>query len=131
MNTQRKIIESNGFKYGRMPSGKLYSFYDAIHGADLAESAFARAISRAFDLLPDWPDEPNRVAYRDDDYERIEWALESMEAYVAAAREHLDKQRGIKSREERIVKLRATAGRTPEEAAAFRKKADELEARAK
>lgn len=123
-----KVIESDGgFKYLRMPSGKLYSFEEAIHQADLAETAFARAISRAFRLRPDWPGEPDRAAYREDDFERIEWALESMEAYLTSAREYLDEQRGVKTQEERIALLRNTSGRTPEEAEAFRKKADELE----
>jgi hypothetical protein len=106
MRDSDKIIESasgSGFKYIQMPSGKLYSFNDAIHAADVAQTAFARAISRAFDLLPDWPDEPDRASYRDMDYEQIEWALESMESYLAAAREHLVKQRGVKSREDRIA----------------------------
>jgi hypothetical protein len=126
------IFESDGgLKYIRMPSGKLYSFGDAIRGADVAETAFARAISRAFKLLSDWPDEPERAAYRDMDYEEIEWALESMESYIAAAREHLDEQRGVKSQEDRIALLRNTTGRTPEEAETYRKKADELERKIK
>jgi hypothetical protein len=123
------IEERNGFKYLRTPSGKLYTFNDMIHKADLAEHAFARAIARAFKLRPDWPGEPERATYRAMDLEQIEWALESMEAYIAAAREHLEKERGIKSREERIALLRNVSGRTPEEAEAFLKKADELERR--
>lgn len=125
-----RIIEgSSGFKYIRMPSGKLYSFTEAIHQAGVAETAFARAIHRAFELLPGWPDEPEREAYRDMDYESIESALESMESYIAAARERLDKERGVKSQEDRIAKLRQVTGRTPEETEAFQKKADELQAR--
>lgn len=123
-----KVEESeHGFKYLRMPSGKLYSFQDAIHSADLAESAFARAISRAFKLRPDWTGESDRAAYREMDFERIEWALDGMAAYLASAREYLDQQRGVKSQEDRIALLRNTQGRTPEEAAAFHQKADELE----
>lgn len=120
-----------GFKYIRFPSGKLYSFYDAVHGADVAETAFARAISRAFKLIPDWTGEQDRASYREMDYERIEWALDSMEACLRAVREYLDKQRGIKKVEERIALMRNTAGRTPEEAAEFRRKADQLESKLK
>lgn len=126
---EEKIEESNGFKYIRMPSGKMYSFAHVIHQAGLAEHAFARAISRAFKLRPDWPGEPDRAAYLEMDLERIEWALDRMDAYLHAAREHLDKVRGVKSQEERIALLRNTTGRTPEEAEAFLKKADELEQR--
>jgi hypothetical protein len=63
------------------------------------------------------------------DLEQIEWALDSMDAYLHAVREHLEKERGVKSREERIALLRNVSGRTPEEAEAFLKKADELERR--
>jgi hypothetical protein len=112
-----------------MPSGKMYSFAHVMHQADLAEHAFARAISRAFKLRPDWPGEPDRAAYREMDLEQIEWALDSMDAYLHAVREHLEKERGVKSREERIALLRNVSGRTPEEAEAFLKKADELERR--
>lgn len=128
MMKREKIVEgSGGFKYLHMPSGKVYSFQDAIHAADLAEGAFARAISRAFKLRPDWTGESDRAAYREDDLERIEWALEGMEAYLASVREYLDKQRGVKSKEDRIALLRNTTGRKPEEAKLFLKKADELE----
>lgn len=129
MNTDRIETNERGFKYLRMPSGKLVSFEGAIHAADLAESAFARAISRAFKLRPDWTGEPDRATYREMDFERIEWALEGMEAYISAVREFLNKERGVKSQEERIAALRNVEGRTPEEAAAFLRKADELERR--
>jgi hypothetical protein len=134
MPDRDKIIDSpsgGGFKYIQMPSGKLYSFGDAIHAADLAETAFARAIHRAFELRSDWPGQPERAAYIEMDYESIEWALDSMESYIVAARERLDKERGVKSQEERIALLRNTSGRTPEEAEAFQKKADELERKLK
>lgn len=114
-----------------MPSGKLYSFADAIHAADLAQGAFARAISRAFKLRPDWTGEADRAVYREMDFERIEWALEGMEAYIASARAFLAEQRDAKSQEDRIAALRNVAGRTPEEAAAFLRKADELERKLK
>lgn len=48
-------------------------------------------------------------------------------SYVGAVRTHLDELRGNVTKRERIALLRNTDGRTPEEAAAFRRKADELE----
>ncbi len=59
--------------------------------------------------------------------ERLRWLLDDMRDYVEVASRHLDELDGKDRREERIKALRRIAGRTPEEAAAYLAKADQLE----
>jgi hypothetical protein len=57
----------------------------------------------------------------------VERRVDDLEHYVAALRAHLGELHGKHSTRERIALLRDTSGRTPEEAEAFLRKADELE----
>lgn len=107
-----------GYKYIRLKSGRLLTFWDAIEAADRADTDLVRAVSRAL-----------KLATHDWDLERIEWFIDGLESWIGAVRGELEKRRGTKTQEERIALLRNTTGRTPEEAEAFRRKADELEAR--
>jgi hypothetical protein len=118
-----------GFKYIRLKSGRLLNFMQAYDLAETAHTDLARAVSRAFKLagneLPkgdDWDPE-------DYDLERLEWFLDGVQRWLDSVRETIEKRRGVKTKEERIALLRRVEGRTPEEAAAFLKKADELERR--
>jgi hypothetical protein len=113
-----RVEESRGFKFIRLKSGRLLSFWEAIRAAERANTSLARAVSRAFKLADD-----------DYDLERLRWLIENLEAYVGAIRKELDKRQGVKSQKERIALLRNTAGRSPKEARAFNSKADELERR--
>lgn len=113
-----RIIEMRGYKYIKLKSGRLITFWDSLQAAERAESDLVRSISRAFKLV-------------DDDYnlERLEWFVERLETYVHHLAKEIEKRRGIKTKEERIALLRNASGRTPEEADLYRRKADELEAR--
>ena len=64
---------------------------------------------------------------REYELELFEWELDNIETWLDAVREELEKQSGRLRVEERIALLRKTDGRTPEEAEAFRRKADQLE----
>lgn len=109
-------VEAHGFKYIRLKSGRMITFWDCIEAAESAHTDMVRAVSRAFKLARD-----------DDDLERIEWFIDHLEEYSTALRRHMIKQRGKLSKRDRIKRLRNTHGRTPEEAELFKRKADQLE----
>jgi hypothetical protein len=119
-STRHERVETSRFgpKFIRLKSGRLLSFWDAITAGESAQSALVRAFSRSFKLAAD-----------DWDLERIEYRIDGLELWIAAVRAELEKRRGVQSQKERIALLRNTTGRTPEEAEAFLRKADELEER--
>lgn len=113
-----RVVEMRGFKFIKLKSGRFITFWDALNQAKAADTDLSRAVSRAFKLADsDW------------DLERLEWLVWDPESYTSALRETIDKRVGVKTQEERIALLRNTTGRTPEEAAEFNRKADELEQR--
>jgi hypothetical protein len=63
------------------------------------------------------------------DWERIEQFIDEVEVFVETFRKEIKKHRVQRSKTEKIQALRNVQGRTPEEAAAFRAKADALEAK--
>ena len=112
-----RVTVTNGLKFLKLKSGRFVSFWNMLDAAESAHTDLARCLSRAFKLAGD-----------DYDLERLEWFVERLEGHTHALRHEIEKRRGIKTREERIALLRNTSGRTPEEAAAYRAKADALEA---
>lgn len=117
MGLYERVVEQRGFKYIKLKSGRLIGYWEARTLADAGYTDMSRSVSRALKLT-------------DDDYEleRLEWFIEDVQRYCRHVLEEIEKRRGIKTKEERIAKLRNTDGRTPAEAEAFRRKADELEA---
>lgn len=118
MREPDKIEESHGRKFIRLKTGNLLSFWDVMSQVEGAHTRLGRAFSRAFNLATD-----------EYDLERLEWRLEQLEDHLGALRKHLDEVRGVNSVRERIALLRNVDGRTPEEAEAFIRKANELERR--
>lgn len=114
-----RVEQRGGFKFIRLKSGRVLSFWNAMTEAERANTALHTAVSRAFKLA------------RGDDWEleHLESFIDNLEDYVRAIRTEIEKVRGIKTKQDRIALLRNTAGRTPEEAAEFNRKADELERR--
>lgn len=111
-----KVVKRGTHKYIEAKSGRLLSFFDIIRLADAAHSDFVRSISRAFKTLrEDW------------DLEAIERRLDQAEEYITSCRRVLEERRKLIRDREKVEALRNTTGRTAEEAAAFRRKADELE----
>lgn len=113
-----RVEEIRGHKYIRLKSDRLITFWDAHHQAESARTDLGRALSRCF-----------KLADGDYDLERIEWFVDDLDTYVRVLRAEVEKRRGVKTAEERIALLRNTTGRSPEEAEAFHRKADELERR--
>lgn len=116
-STLREKVETiRGHKYIRLKTGRLITFWDALGAAEGAHSDLGRALSRAFKLADgEW------------DLERIAVRLDELTEHINAMRKHLEEVRGVRTKRERIALLRNTTGRSPEEAAAYRRKADELE----
>ncbi len=117
MPRRDRIIEKGGYKYLELKSGRLVTFWDMHRAAESAHTELVRALSRAFKIVGD-----------DYDLERLEWFIESERDYLDHMRGEIDNRRGVKTRQERIALLRNVTGRTPAEAEAFRRKADQLEA---
>jgi hypothetical protein len=118
-----KIESRNGFKYIRLPSGRLLGWLDAMREAERARTALSTAVSRCFKLL----NEDREIA--EWDLERIEWFIDNLDSYTGAIRKEIERRRGTQKVEERIALLRNVDGRTPDEAEEFLRKADELERR--
>lgn len=114
-----RVEERNGYKFIRLKSGRIMSFWDAHTDAERARTDLGRAVSRMFKLAPD----------EEFDVERLDWFIENLEDYARHLRAEMDKTHGARSAKERIALLRNVEGRTPDEAEAFRRKADELEQR--
>jgi hypothetical protein len=118
MSIYERAETIRGVKVIRLKSGRLLTAWDAMRAAESARATFALAMSRAFKLAEE---------KYDPGLERLELLIEGAEDYLRHMRGELDKRRGTLSKQERIALLRHTTGRTPEEAAAFHAKADELE----
>lgn len=116
-----RAVQLRGHWYIHIKGGRLIGFWDAMREAERGETTVHRGVSRAFKL----------AKAKGDDYEleRLEWFIEKVEDYVRSVKGAIAEQRSYRTEEERIAALRNTAGRTPEEAAAFTAKADELEQR--
>lgn len=124
-STYDRVVEREGHKFIRLDSGRLLTFWDAMTQVERAHTALGTAISRCFKLLSSDRD------VGDYDLERLEWKIDLLDSHIGAIRAEIAKRRSVQSKEERIALLRNTEGRTPEEAAEFNKKADELERRLK
>lgn len=121
---EERVESIGGHKFITLQSGRRITFLDAQSMAKAARSALSTAASRMFKLA--------RHQDRDIDewnLELIDSFVEDLEDYVRILREEIDKLLGVRSQEERIALLRNVSGRSPEEAAAFLDKADELERR--
>jgi hypothetical protein len=123
MRGSERVEELRGHKYIKLKSGRKLTFWDALEAVHVSHTDQVRALSRAFKLAGTNRD-PDLAAY---ELERLEWAIGELESYLAAVRKEIEKRLGVRSKQERIALLRNTTGRTPEEAAAFTRKADELE----
>lgn len=103
--------------------GQRYTHYDCERRAKAAVNAFERWFHRTVRTRTAWDDaEMNDSQMRD-----LRYLLKDVQGYVELASLELDRLEGVDRRAERIKALRAVAGRTPAEAAAYLAKADQLE----
>lgn len=103
--------------------GQTYSHDECERRLKSAVRGTSRWFGRALHTLTVWSDK------RMNDYEvqRLRRILDDMSMYVEAVQVELDRIEGVNRQAERIAQLRNVAGRTPEEAAAFLAKAEQLE----
>lgn len=117
MSLNDEVVEKLGFKYIKLRTGRFLTYWDCLAQARSGRTALVTGVSRAF-----------KTAREDYDLMTLEWLLDEVDEYVAHVRSLIEERRGVQTKQERIALLRNTTGRTPEEAAAFHRKADQLEA---
>jgi hypothetical protein len=126
MNTdrieERRNKDGDVFKWLVTERGTRYSNLDCIQRTEAAIRGVSRWFARTVRTRTEWANRSWRV----DDLERIRWMLENMAAYIESASAELDRLQGVDRQAERIAALRNVSGRTPEEAALYLAKADEL-----
>jgi hypothetical protein len=118
--TDRVEQTKNGIKYIKAKAGRIIWFHNAHSDAERGETMMHTAVGRMFKTV-------QAGEYADLDLERIEWFLDRVERWLGAMRKELERRRGTVKVEDRIAMLRNTNGRSPEEAALYLKKAEELE----
>jgi hypothetical protein len=112
-----RVVEIRGFKYIRLASDRLVTAWEMHEAAKRAHSDLTRAVSRMLTL-----------ASSDYDLEQLDTLVKDWQSYLDHVLGEIEVRRGRRTQEERIARLRDTTGRTPAEAEAFRRKADQLEA---
>jgi len=120
------IIERTGdgytFRYYESKGGKRYSHFDCERRLEAATNAMQRWFSRAIRTRTTQGDaEQDRY-----ELERLRSAADELAEYAAIVQRELDRLEGVDRKAERVKALRMVEGRTPEEAAAFLAKADQL-----
>lgn len=116
VETVPDMLGGDPVRYIRLKSGRRLSFWEAVADAERAHTDLNRALARAF-----------RLARSDWEVERVEDRVARLEDYLAVLRAHLAKLAEERAQCEKIEALRNVEGRSPEEAAAYLAKADELE----
>jgi hypothetical protein len=115
-------VTDSGYRYVQLPSRTVF-MWDALDDAKKAMTPFRRHINRAFKLV-----HPTDMEMRTYDLERLDWFVDDIEEFARLLRADIDKLRGPDLNKRRRIELqRNNKGRTPEEAAAFAAKADQLE----
>ena len=103
-------------------SGKLYTHEECQRRLKAAVRGTQRWFSRTIRTLTVWND-PDMNEY---ERERLRWILDDMASYVEIVAGELDRLDGVDRKAARIAALRNVQGRTPEEAALFLAKAEQL-----
>lgn len=118
-----KVEETTGIFGGvrliTLKSGRKVSFWEAEREQQSSLSDLQRWMSRMGKLA-------EGEEFLEDALER---RVDEVEEWVKAWRRELEKRAERERTREKIAALRDTTGRTPEEAALYAKKADQLEAR--
>jgi hypothetical protein len=124
-NTQYERAETTatGHKFITLQSGRKVSFYDAENKCGKFLTDLTRWGKRLVQLAPDVTD-PDISEYYNDTILRH---IERTEALAEHWRALLEQRVGVATKRQRIAALRDVRGRTPEEAAVYLAKADQLE----
>jgi hypothetical protein len=123
---EKVFMTDSGFKYLNLKSGRRVMFFHATDEVKKCMTPLYRWTSRMFKLV-DSPDKD----IAESNWDTLDWRLFEIESWIKAVREHYEKEHGVvrkeRNKRDRILALREIAGRTPEEAAMFLAKADQLE----
>lgn len=123
MIEERTNDDGDVFRYLVLESGSRYSNLDCIQKTEQSLRGVQRWFHRSLETATIWSD----PSLAESDNDRLRWLLDDLEGYLHAARKALADREGRQRRAEKIRALRQIAGRTPDEAAAYLAKADELE----
>lgn len=115
--------EGHTFRYYQSESGKRYSHYDCERRLKSAQEVMYRWFSRVLKTRTT-ADDIDQSRY---EIMRMRWVAQEISQYAEVIQRELDRLEGVDRKAERIKALRSLEGRTPEEAAAFLAKADQLE----
>jgi hypothetical protein len=113
---ERVETDSLGHKYITLGTGRQVIFYDAEKKASKHLTDLARWVRRMGMLTEREYQETSLLA-----------TVERMEAMAQHWRREMERRQGVATKRQRIAALRDVRGRTPEEAAVYLAKADELE----
>jgi hypothetical protein len=122
---ETREIEHGTFKWLVTDRGR-YSHDECERRLRTAVRGMQRWFGRSFRTLTDWKDKD----MRDHEVQHLRNILDDMMTYAEVVQQELDRIEGVNRKSERIAALRNVAGRTPEEAEAFIRKAEELEGKA-
>jgi Lon protease-like protein len=121
---EERELEHGTVKYFVTDAGQKYTHYECERRLQAAIRATSRWFSRTIRTMTVWKDaDMNASEIRD-----LRWILGDMANYVEVVSRELDRIEGVNRSAERVAALRSIKGRTPEEAALFLAKADEIEA---
>jgi len=120
---EERRTEYGIFRTFTTDKGKWYSHNDCERELKAAVRKTQRWFSRSIRTLTVWNDKD----MRDMEIGDLRWVLEDITTYAEAVQQELDRIEGVDRKEERIKALRDVSGRTPEEAALYLRKAEELE----
>lgn len=105
--------------------GQRYTHYECERRLKAAVRGLARWFSRSIRTMTKWDDaDMNAAQIRD-----LRWILGDVTSYVEVVQRELDRIEGVNRTDERIAALRNVEGRSPEEAALYLAKANELSGR--
>lgn len=110
------------FRYYESKGGKRYTHHDCERRLEAAQAAMERWFSRAIRTLTTQGNAEDRY-----ELERLRYVADDIAEYAAVIQREIDRLEGVDRRAERVRALRSVEGRTPEEAAVYLAKADQLE----
>lgn len=103
--------------------GRHYTHHECKRRLGSAAHDVMRWFSRAVRTRSEWNEADMRAA----DLRDLRLVLDDLASYVEIAQRELDRIEGVDRTAERVKALRQIEGRTPDEAAAFLAKADQIE----
>lgn len=122
---EERALDHGTVKWYVTEAGQKYTHHECERRLQAAVRGTSRWFSRAIRTMTVWKDK-DMNAY---EVRQMRWILDDMATYVEVVARELDRIEGVNRSAERVAALRMVEGRTPEEAALFLAKAEQIEAR--